>query len=91
MKNTFRSYAAASTVFGRRRPPRNFIADSVTSGSPDHPVLAVDLPDDCLRPFRCIPPELRAAENNLNIVNTDRESFDQRQMSKPDPPILAHW
>jgi hypothetical protein len=35
-----------------------FIADSTTLASPDHPVLVVDLLDDGLRPFRCIPPEL---------------------------------
>ena len=45
-----------------------FIADRTTFASPDHPVLVVDLLDDGLRPFRCIPPELRAAENNLNIA-----------------------
>jgi hypothetical protein len=43
--------------------------------STDHPVLVADLLDDGLRPFQCIPPELRAAENNLNIANMDRESF----------------
>jgi hypothetical protein len=52
-----------------------FIADSTTSASPDHPVLVVDLLDGSLRPFRCIPPELWAVENNLNIANMDWESF----------------
>ena len=52
-----------------------FIADSTTFASPDHPVLVVDLLDDSPRPFRCIPPELWAVENNLNIANIDWESF----------------
>jgi uncharacterized protein DUF6924 len=62
-------------------PPNNngaavlFIADSTTFASPDHPVLVVDLLDDSHRPFRCIPPELWAVENNLNIANMDWESF----------------
>ena len=45
-----------------------FIADSTTLTMPDHPVLVVDLLDDGRRPFRCIPQELWAVENNLNIV-----------------------
>ena len=49
--------------------PVLFIADSTTFASPDHPVLAVDLPDGGSRPFRYIPPELRAVDNNLNIAN----------------------
>ena len=52
-----------------------FIADSTTFTSPDHPVLVVDLLDDGLLSFRCIPPELWAVENNLNIANMDWESF----------------
>jgi hypothetical protein len=55
-----------------------FIADSTTSASPDHPVLVVDLLDGSRRPFRCIPPELWAVENNLNIANMDWESFAAR-------------
>jgi hypothetical protein len=53
-----------------------FIADSTTLASPDHPVLAVDLLDGHgRRPFRCIPPELWAVENNLNIANIAWEDF----------------
>ena len=52
-----------------------FLADTTTFASPDHPVLVVDLLDDGLRPFRCIPPELWAVENNLNLANMDWESF----------------
>ncbi len=43
--------------------------ENAALASPDHPVLAVDLPDDGRRPFRRIPPELRAVESNLNIAN----------------------
>jgi hypothetical protein len=53
-----------------------FIADSTTLASPDHLVLAVDLLDDGGgRPFRCIPPELWAVDNNLNIANMAWEDF----------------
>ncbi len=52
-----------------------FIADSTALTSPDHPVLVVDLLDDGRRPFRCIPPELWAVENNLNIANMAWEDF----------------
>jgi hypothetical protein len=52
-----------------------FIADRATLASPDHPVLTVDLLDAGKRPFRCIPPELWAVENNLNIANMSWEEF----------------
>ena len=52
-----------------------FIADSTTLASLDHPVLAVELLDDGRRPFRCIPPEVWAVENNLNIANMAWEDF----------------
>src|SRR5205823_1651099 len=52
-----------------------FIADSTTLTRPDHPVLVVDLLDDDRRPFRCIPPELRGIDNNLNIANMDWAEF----------------
>jgi hypothetical protein len=52
-----------------------FIADSMTLTSPDHPVLAVYLLDGGGRPFRCIPPELWAVDNNLNIANMAWEDF----------------
>jgi len=54
------------------------IADATTLGSPDHPVLVVDLMDfqgQSLEPFRCIPSELWGVENNLNIANMDWEDF----------------
>jgi hypothetical protein len=52
-----------------------FIADTTSLTSPDHPVLVVDLLDDGRRPFRCIPPELWAVDNNLNIANMDWADF----------------
>lgn len=63
-----------------------FIADSVSLGSPDHPVLVVDLSDTFLpvaefpevagrTPFRCIPSELWSVDNNLNIANMNWEDF----------------
>jgi hypothetical protein len=69
-----------------------FIADSTALTAPDHPVLAVDLPDDGKRPFRCIPAELRAVENDLNISNMDWAEFadeadEKRGVSRP--PLIA--
>ena len=52
-----------------------FIADSTALIWPDHPVLVMDLLDDGRRPFRCVPPELRGVENNLNIANMDWADF----------------
>jgi len=53
-----------------------FIADSATYILPDHPVLVVDLLDDTGGPpFRSIPPELWAVENNLNTANMDWDDF----------------
>ena len=53
-----------------------FIADSATLTLPDHPILVVDLLDGAGGPpFRCIPPQLWAVENNLNIANMDWEDF----------------
>lgn len=51
-----------------------FVADSTTLASPDHPILVVDLMGS-RPPFRCIPAELWAVENNLNIANLDWEDF----------------
>jgi hypothetical protein len=52
-----------------------FIADSTALTGPDHPVLVVDLLDDGNCPFQCIPAELWAVENNLNIANMDWAEF----------------
>jgi hypothetical protein len=55
--------------------PVLFIAGSTTLTRPGHPVLVVDLLDDDRRPFRCIPPELRGIDVNLNIANVDWAEF----------------
>lgn len=63
-----------------------FVADSISLGSPDHPILVVDLSDTFLSaaefpetarrsPFRCIPSELWSVDNNLNIANMSWEDF----------------
>jgi hypothetical protein len=52
-----------------------FVADSIALTLPDHQVLVVDLLRDGRRPFRCIPPELWAVANNLNIANMAWEDF----------------
>jgi hypothetical protein len=51
-----------------------FVADSVALTLPDHPILVVDLLND-RQPFRCIPSELWAVDNNLNLANLDWEDF----------------
>src|SRR5262249_30815460 len=69
-----------------------FIADSTTLASPDHPVLVIDLVDDSLRPFRCIPPELWAVGDKLDIANMDWESFAgevDKDGGVPRPPLMA--
>jgi hypothetical protein len=52
-----------------------FVADEVTLHTPGHLVLVVDLVDDGHAPIRCIPPELWAVENNLNIANMSWADF----------------
>jgi hypothetical protein len=52
-----------------------FVVDEVTIGSPDHPVLVVDLYEPPRPPFRCVPSELWAVENNLNLGDMDWEDF----------------
>jgi hypothetical protein len=76
--------AAAPT--DERGPCVLFIADSITFGSPEHPILVVDLDDKILSvaefpeiadrtPFRCVPSALWEVENNLSIANLDWEDF----------------
>ena len=53
------------------------IADATTLGAPDHAVLVVDLMDfrgEHLQPFRCIPSQLWAVENNI-VFNMFWEEF----------------
>ena len=83
---TWEAVKSAAPAGGAAGPSVLFIADSATFASPEHPILAVDLQDRYLSvaefgeigdrtPFRCIPSELWAVENNLNIANMDWEDF----------------
>jgi hypothetical protein len=52
------------------------IADTTAMTLPDHPILVVDLLEDSGGPpFRCIPAELWAVDNNLNIANMGWDDF----------------
>ena len=65
------------------------IADSVTVTSKDYPILVVDLLDaEGKPPFRCIPAELWAVENNLNITNLDWKTLQKRSMKMA--PTVAY-
>ena len=53
-----------------------YIADNVTLRSPEHPILVVALGGGSGEPpFRTLPSELWAIENNLNIANMDWQEF----------------
>lgn len=52
-----------------------FIADAEACGSPDNPVLVVDLDPEGRSPFRCIASELWSVDNNRNLANMDWEEF----------------
>lgn len=53
-----------------------FVADRLACGSPEHPILVVPLSrTDVGAPFRVVPRELWAVENNLNIANMDWQDF----------------
>ena len=51
-----------------------FVADTITMEHRDRPVLCVDLRAS-RQPFRIIPGELWAVENNLSLANMDYEEF----------------
>jgi hypothetical protein len=55
--------------------PVLFIADSTTVASPITRYLSLICQMTVCAPFRYIPPELWAVQNNLNIANMDWESF----------------
>ena len=62
-----------------------FVADATTMAAADHPILVVstsrfyrdEQPAEfaAMRPFRCIPSQLWAVENNLNLANLDWRDF----------------
>jgi hypothetical protein len=54
-----------------------FVADAVALASLDRPILVVDLLAS-RTPFRSLPSELWAIDNNLNIANMDWEEFADR-------------
>jgi hypothetical protein len=73
---TWQVVKAAMPVSDRRAAVL-FIADHVTLTSPEHPILAVDLSDSPIGEptFRCLPSQLWAVENNLNLANMDWNEF----------------
>jgi hypothetical protein len=62
-----------------------FVADATTMAAADHPILVVstsrfhrdEQPAEfaAMRPFRCVPSQLWAVENNLNLANLDWRDF----------------
>jgi hypothetical protein len=62
-----------------------FVADATTMTAADHPILVVSTSrfyrDEqpaqfaAMRPFRCVPSQLWAVENNLNLANLDWRDF----------------
>lgn len=78
------SFDDAGWQIVKAAPPGNdngaavlFVADGMALTSPDHPILVVDLVAN-RSPFRSIPSELWAVDNNLNIANMDWEEFADR-------------
>ena len=56
--------------------PVMFVVDGVTVSSPDHPLLVIDLSEgDASEPFRSVPRQVQAIENNLSIANMDFFEF----------------
>lgn len=56
--------------------PVLFVVDSVTVRSPDRPLLVIDLNErDTSKPFRAVPRQVQAIENNLSIANMDFFEF----------------
>ena len=51
-----------------------FVADTTTMEHRDRPILCIDLRAS-RQPFRVIPGELWAVENNLSLANIDYEEF----------------
>jgi hypothetical protein len=51
-----------------------FVADTITVEHRDRPILCIDLLAS-RKPFRVVPSELWAVENNLSLANMDYEEF----------------
>ncbi|MFG6490831.1 DUF6924 domain-containing protein [Microbacterium sp. P03] len=73
-----RWYGQAADAIRAAVPPSEaavlFVADETTLGSPDLPVLAIQLNGD-ESPFRAVAKELWSVENNLNLANMDWHEF----------------
>jgi hypothetical protein len=53
-----------------------FVVNAVTVSSAEHPLLVIDLhEEEGDRPFRCLPRQVQAIENNLSISNMDFFEF----------------
>ncbi|MEU8088524.1 hypothetical protein AB0B57_33520 [Micromonospora sp. NPDC049101] len=58
------------------RHPVVFVVDAVTVSLPEHPLLVVNLNEgDETGPFRALPRQVQAIENNLSIANMDFVEF----------------
>jgi hypothetical protein len=56
--------------------PVVFVVDTTTVMSPEHHLLVMDLDDEeASAPFRCLPREVQAIENNLSLANMDFSEF----------------
>jgi hypothetical protein len=56
--------------------PIVFVMDSVTASSPDHPLLVLNLSEtNPSGPFRAVPRQVQAIENNLSTANMDFSEF----------------
>ncbi|WP_154937178.1 DUF6924 domain-containing protein [Micromonospora palomenae] len=65
------------------RHPVVFVVDAVTVSLPEHPLLVVNLKEgDETGPFRTLPRQVQAIENNLSIVNMD--FFEFARSAGPD-------
>jgi hypothetical protein len=60
---------------GRERAAVLFIADGPAIATADHPILVVYLRPGTEAPFRCIPSELWAVDNNISLANLDWADF----------------
>lgn len=65
------------------RHPIVFVVDTVTVSLPEHPLLVVNLNEgDQTGPFRALPRQVQAIENNLSIANMD--FFEFARSAGPD-------
>ncbi|MET8360803.1 hypothetical protein [Micromonospora sp. NPDC005171] len=58
------------------RHPVLFVIDAVAVSTPDHPVLVINLNAGVdARPFRALPQQVQAIQNNLSLANMDYIEF----------------